>query len=256
MWEKFPIRGQGFGAFGYEYPKYSGAWRAFYPDASSIITPNLFAGAAHNEPLQLMAELGLVGLGLAGIFLFLALKAGHRFKRGPAIWCIGIAGVLSLIGFPLQLPATAALAAVALGVACGPIKKPIRLPRAVPRYSIRFQHQKIEPYRYLGAPVKFLLIACVIATAYLGSLEWRGHVAYGQAAMALRNNPLAAFRANLRAYEIYPWDWQIRHQLYRTFAVLTMKHTVKVGEGAMNRIYAISASASPFEPYVKAEVKP
>ncbi len=96
----------------------------------------------------------------------------------------------------------------------------------------------------------------MVATAYLGSLEWRGHVAYGNAAMTMRTDPLTAFRFNLRAYEIYPWDWQIRHQLYRTFASLAARRTVKVGDGAMDRIYTISASAAPFIPYVATEKHP
>ena len=231
MWWDAPFWGQGLGAFGFEYPRFADAWRWAMPERNSFISSNEFAGAAHNETLQLMAELGLVGLALAGLFLFLCLR---HAKPSPALWCLGILGVLSLVGFPLQTPATAALGAVALGVACGPIEKPIRLPRLA-----------LVP-----------LVACVAGTAYLGSLEWRGHVAYGQAAMVMRADPLSAFRANLRAYEIYPYDWQIRHQLYRTFAILAQRRTVKVGDGTLNRIYTISASAMPFAPYVAIERKP
>jgi len=231
MWWDAPFWGQGLGAFGFEYPRFADAWRWLMPERNSFISSNEFAGAAHNETLQLMAELGLVGLALAGLFLFLCLR---HAKPSPALWCLGILGVLSLVGFPLQTPATAVLGAVALGLACGPIERPIRLPRLA-----------LVP-----------LVACVVGTAYLGSLEWRGHVAYGQAAMVMRADPLSAFRANLRAYEIYPWDWQIRHQLYRTFAILAQRRTVKVGDGTLNRIYTISASAMPFAPYVAIERKP
>ncbi len=231
MWWDQPLWGQGFGAFSYHYPSFGQAWRVFLPDYPTFVGGNLFAGAAHNETFQLMAELGLVGLVLAGLFLFLALR---RAELSPALWCVGIAGLLSTINFPLQIPASGALAAVALGVACGPIKQPIRLPRA------------------FAVP----LLACVAGTAYLGSLEWRGHVAYGEAAMILRHDPVSAFQANLRAYEIYPWDWQIRHQLYRTFAIMAERNTVRVGRNAMERIYTISSSAAPFKPYVIKEKTP
>lgn len=249
MWWDSPIWGQGFGAFGFEYHRFADAWRWLMLERNSFIGPNEFAGAAHNETLQLMAELGLVGLFLTGLFLFLCLR---RAKLSPEVWCLGILGVLSLIGFPLQTPATAALGAVALGVVVGPTKRLI----GTVECATVFQRRKIEAFRYLGPPLKFLLIACVAGTAYLGSLEWRGHVAYGQSAMVIRDDPLSAFRFNLRALEIYPWDWQIRHQLYRTFAALAQRRTVKVGKAAMNRIYTISASAAPFAPYVAMERKP
>ncbi|KKL56378.1 hypothetical protein LCGC14_2245990, partial [marine sediment metagenome] len=111
MWWDSPLWGQGLGAFGFEYPRFGETWRVF-TDHSTFIGLNEFAGAGHNEILQLMAEIGLVGLVLTMLFLFLCLR---HAQPSPALWCIGILGVLSLIGFPLQTPATAMLGAVALG---------------------------------------------------------------------------------------------------------------------------------------------
>lgn len=228
MWAAAPFQGVGFGGFNHGYPAVRETFLAFMPSHDPVVRGAYFAGAAHNEVLQAGAELGLIGLVLAGVFLFLVLR---KAPWGAPLASIGILAVCGLVGFPLQNPATGALAAFCLGMVASPVARTWALPKLA-----------------RGA-----LVAGAIASLYLGSLEFRGQVAYGQSAANLEHAPLRAFQLNLAAYEIYPWDFQIRNQLYRTFANLTMQRPVKVGPNVLKRLYIISASAAPFVPYVAVE---
>ncbi|MSP55130.1 MAG: tetratricopeptide repeat protein, partial [Myxococcales bacterium] len=106
MLPQFWLAGSGAGTFG-------DALRPFRTD-------NTFATIrhAHNDPLEWVAETGLVGLGAAVVALMLLwpgpVKEPHR-AAGLRFGLIGIAAH-SLVDFPFQLPAVAMLGAAA--VAC------------------------------------------------------------------------------------------------------------------------------------------
>ncbi len=103
-----PLLGWGAGNYQYIYPQY----RSFYSDK--------FVDHAHNDYLELAAETGLAGLGLALVFLFLlyrhglagianwqvSLTAGVRLAALVA--CTGIL-VHSFLDFNLHIPANAAM---------------------------------------------------------------------------------------------------------------------------------------------------
>lgn len=110
-WLDAPVFGHGLGSFDYAYaPHRIEHLRWFH---HSILThPNVSAGAAHNEALQVLVELGLTGLALACVFLFTVFRA----SRSSARWAALATGVVAMVSFPLQNPATAILAAVILGV--------------------------------------------------------------------------------------------------------------------------------------------
>ena len=235
MWLDAPGFGQGLGSFGYEYPRFQDTYLALMPNHTPVVQGKFFAGAAHSEPLQILAELGLVGVWLSGVFLWACYQA--MGKQGAAIFGLAILGVLSLISFPLQNPVTAALGAVLLGVVVGPGES--KTLRGAPRWAL-----------------SGVLAAAAASSLYLGSLELRGHLAYAAAGALMKHHPAQALQANLNAYQVYPWDWQIRHQMYLTLLSVVNKHDTRIALHALNRIRNISASASPFSKYWQAALIP
>lgn len=100
MWLDSPILGQGFGSFNYEFPRFQGV--SWLPVS---IIPNVYAGAAHNDYAQLLAELGIIGVLLVGWVAWLIPW------RGPILVIL----ILSLIEFPIQAPVTGFIFALCLG---------------------------------------------------------------------------------------------------------------------------------------------
>ena len=97
-----------------------------------------------------------------------------------------------------------------------------------------------------------VLVVCLPFTYFGWSLvQWRGHVAFGQAVYYLNRDPLRAFTYHLKAYEIHPWDWHIRYQLFLTFANLVDKRTVRTSYPVVNKLYGISVTASPYSELLK-----
>lgn len=117
MWRSRPVWGTGPGSFASVFPYYQ-----------SDVLGTHFVRHAHNDPLQFLAEFGLLGgaLILAGVGLIL-LSAGVRragkYDDGlcPIGLSAGLCGVLmhSLVDFPLQHPLILLLACVWVGLLAG-----------------------------------------------------------------------------------------------------------------------------------------
>lgn len=117
-WElvkKNPVLGQGLGTFIYSFPRYR-------PAGLYMLTNH-----AHNEYLELVAELGLVGLGIViGLSLLLAGRMIRLIRSGEEGWKkgLGLAGLVglgsvalhSLIDFPWRIPAVAFHGSVLAGL--------------------------------------------------------------------------------------------------------------------------------------------
>jgi O-antigen ligase len=110
----YPVTGCGFGAFA-----------ASYPLVRSAEVRSFFAHA-HNDPLQLLAEGGLLGSGLLLCILFPLLRQMVRALDGAkgrlAVgFATGLAAMMlhSLVDFPFHIPANAATGAVLAGVLFG-----------------------------------------------------------------------------------------------------------------------------------------
>lgn len=131
MFLKRPILGWGLGAFAVVYPQF----RTFYT--------NFFVNEAHNDYLQLLVEMGVLGfatmLWFLGIVYSRALKKignwSEEISGAVALACLlGLSGILvhSIIDFNLQIPANAALFYVLCTIAASePFVQPMRKRRAV-----------------------------------------------------------------------------------------------------------------------------
>jgi hypothetical protein len=86
----------------------------------------------------------------------------------------------------------------------------------------------------------------------MGLKEWRGHVEFGQAYQQLIADPVAALQGNIDAFYEYPYDWEIRQQVYLSLRNLTMKRSVVMDETAERWAWDVSASASPWSPLLHA----
>jgi O-antigen ligase/Tfp pilus assembly protein PilF len=125
MIKDHPLFGSGLGTYKYNTLKYQAEF--FKQGENRSIYPHGFADKAHNEYLQLWAEMGIVGL---GIFIWLIIsylnfglkilrKIKDEYKQGMIIGLMGaVVAVLvdSIFGFPLHLPATVVLFWLALAL--------------------------------------------------------------------------------------------------------------------------------------------
>jgi O-antigen ligase len=104
LWWEAPLFGNGLGSFDYLYPRFQEFHTRFF-EGTLLREVTMSAGQAHNEFLQILAALGLVGLAgfiLVGYGLF-------RNLTGTGKWVLAIGCVVGFFGFPLQIPGTALL---------------------------------------------------------------------------------------------------------------------------------------------------
>jgi O-antigen ligase len=131
MFLKKPVFGWGLGSFPIAYPQF----RTFYT--------NFFVNEAHNDYLQLLVEMGLLGFGTMVWFVVTLYRQAFKKIRNwtgemsgaVTLACLlGLSGILvhSAVDFNLQIPANAALFYVLCTVAASePFAKPSRKRRAV-----------------------------------------------------------------------------------------------------------------------------
>jgi O-antigen ligase len=145
MFLKKPVLGWGLGSFPLVYPQF----RTFYT--------NFFVNEAHNDYLQLLVELGLLGFGTMVWFIVMVYKrAIRKIKHWPTemsgavtLACVlGLSGILvhGAVDFNLQIPANAALFYVLCTVAASePFAKPAHKRRAVRREPAEEELVSPEP---------------------------------------------------------------------------------------------------------------
>lgn len=119
MFRHRPILGWGLGAFPVVYPQF----RTFYT--------NFFVNEAHNDYVQLLAEMGILGFSVMLWFLIVLCRRASRkigdwtreVSGAATLACtLGIVGILvhSLVDFNLQIPANAALFYVLCTIVASP----------------------------------------------------------------------------------------------------------------------------------------
>jgi len=141
MFAKKPILGWGLGAFPIAYPQF----RTFYT--------NFFVNEAHNDYLQLLVEMGLVGFGIMLWFLINLFRSAIRKlpdwpnETGGAVTlaclmgCVGIL-VHSFVDFNLEVQANAAWFYVLCALAASP--HPIESRQRMRRARSRSQQPDLE----------------------------------------------------------------------------------------------------------------
>jgi len=131
MIKDHPLHGSGLGTFKYNSLNYQAKF--FGQGENRSLYPYGVADKAHNEYLQLGAEIGILGL---GIFLWLIIayfnygmkllkRIENKYKQGIIIGLMG--GVMAVLvdaifGFPLHLPATLSLFWLIIGLTIVTIK--------------------------------------------------------------------------------------------------------------------------------------
>lgn len=114
-----PLVGHGLGTFRMQFPLYQA--QAFAdPGSTPFISNASFTSFAHNDLLQMAAELGLLGSIALGIAFWIVLRRGPAIAGEPltlGYWAAVLSlGINALIAFPLHMPASLMLVAVCLGV--------------------------------------------------------------------------------------------------------------------------------------------
>ena len=117
LWLDAPLWGHGLGGFDYYYSDFQEKHIPWLGAHTLLHPASVYAGAAHNEILQVLCELGLMGL----VFIF-GIATCLRWNDDPisraARWTVIISLTLSMVSFPLHNPMTAFIFAVALGICC------------------------------------------------------------------------------------------------------------------------------------------
>jgi O-antigen ligase len=145
MFTHRPMLGWGLGTFPVVYPQF----RSFYT--------NFFVNEAHNDYLQLLAEMGLFGFATMTWFLFIVFRQVRRkaFKWTSDVsgaltlaCALGVLGILihSLVDFNLQVPANAAL----FYVFCAMASAPPLLQRSRKRRRVETEEEELLPTSEVG----------------------------------------------------------------------------------------------------------
>lgn len=228
MWLDSPVWGHGFASFTYLYPDYQ---QDHLPIISGTLlnSPALLAGEAHSEPLQLLAELGLIGMGIVvtgAILLIRGLRGGHLGPmRTAAFMAVAVITACSAIDFPLQRGAPALVFMISLGLLAGgcPAVGRVRLPR-------------------LSAPAFAMPILAAAVGCYCLYVGTANAIAARQITFA---DPRAAFAHAMKSYDYWPFDPINRHHLYMTFSLWDETNPkIEFGPHLAKKIYGIAQSAS------------
>ena len=239
MWWEEPAFGHGLGSYNREYPRFAEEHMAVLGPGTFMESPIGIVGAAHNDWAQLAAELGVIGLGLAGLVLLFAWRdVADRWRALMApIASIAILIVLSLVGFPFQNPATAFVGAVALGMLPAPRSRAI----VVPLWC-----------RRLGGAVA-VLVAMGLAT--MTTLWFIGDRHAVNVRAWMKHDPAAALSENFLAWHTYPLATWTRHQMIVSLkTVIANQHRpgyvpasvfIEFEPEAIERVWQVATSASP-----------
>lgn len=252
MWLEQPMFGHGAGSFNYVYPRFMQSYQDAFPNASfNTITEMLdFAGAAHNEPMQLLSDYGLVGLVFLVLFGLVLVKAVGSLRNRSALTYAAlshlvVAATISSITFIFQNPATLFTSICALAVLLNRDNARVKTEAPVRTY-------------FFGCPLAITISALVaiglFASASVMVRIYISHWHFASATRLLLKDPPAAFDLNRLAYVAFPANPEPRRQLFISFMQwleaqqLARTETIPYDSQAQEEIYEISASTGPQAP--------
>jgi O-antigen ligase/Tfp pilus assembly protein PilF len=181
MIKDHPILGSGIGTFKYNDLRYQAKF--FAQGENRSLYPYGFAGKAHNEYLQLWAELGIIGLGIFAWLIISYFSCGLKilrklkdeYKQGIIIGLMGaVVAVLvdGIFGFPLHLPATVILFWLSIGftIIMGG-NKPVQNKdkKSETRKTIFFP---FKLFLYLGIIFLSVFLCVTIARPFIARIHW------------------------------------------------------------------------------------
>ena len=226
-----PVWGHGFGSFMYEYPRlqewHTGVFTAWGIQQTGVAH---HAGAVHNEYLQVVAELGLVGLAGFGALVWYSMRGAFSKDKDDihlaALASVIVCASLALIDLPAQNAATGLLLALSLGVLAGKGRKVVLI------------------WRGAGA---LAMVAVLAGTVWLGARSYVAQVEMGQSVEAVkRGDYVRAVAWNEKARQRQDWNWTIRLQYALTFSALLKSLPPETPDAALqDHYYRVGASASP-----------
>jgi Tfp pilus assembly protein PilF len=182
MIKDHPLLGSGIGTYKYNTLRYQAEF--FAQGENRSLYPHGFADKAHNEYLQLWAELGIIGL---GIFIWLIIsyfrfglkilrKIKDESRQGIIIGLMGaVMAVLvdGIFGFPLHLPATIVLFWLALGltVAVGLLKDEVNA-QEIKMIKENSNISRFKPLLYLGIILFTIFLGVTVTRPFIARIYW------------------------------------------------------------------------------------
>jgi O-antigen ligase/tetratricopeptide (TPR) repeat protein len=182
MIKDHPLLGSGIGTYKYNTLRYQAEF--FAQGENRSLYPHGFADKAHNEYLQLWAELGIIGL---GIFIWLIIsyfrfglkilrKIKDEYRQGIIIGLMGaIIAVLvdGIFGFPLHLPATIVLfwLVLELTVAVGLLKDEVNA-QEIKMIRENSNISRCKPLLYIGIILFTIFLGVTVIRPFIARIYW------------------------------------------------------------------------------------
>lgn len=175
MIKDHPLLGSGIGTFKYNSLAYQAEF--FNQENNRSLYPYGVADKAHNEYLQLWAELGIVGLAIFIWLIFnyfnyaikLLKKIKDNYYQGIVIGLMGaVVAVLidGIVGFPLHLPATLVLFWLVLGLTSVLADNEVFVGGKAQKIKVKTGNKGLESNLYRFKPLIFLLI--IFLSVFIG----------------------------------------------------------------------------------------
>jgi O-antigen ligase len=245
MWREHPWIGVGPGHFDYRFPKYRVRLAQYRP------------GRAHNDYLNLMADWGVVGAGIAlatlGLLGAHAVVGWRRVRReggdfassqsDRAGYVLGASGGLlfaalhSLVEFNLYVPATAGVAAALAGGLAAHLRF------ATSRYWLR-----------LGIPVRFLIsvvAVAVVALLVVQSFRMRAEGLPLDTARTLATRPQQRLEPLMAALSVEPGNPDTLYEIGECHRLISWQGYAGWADAAREAMdwYRLADQANPHSPY-------
>jgi O-antigen ligase/Tfp pilus assembly protein PilF len=186
MIKDHPLQGSGIGTFKYNSLRYQAEF--FSQGDNRSLYPYGIAHEAHNEYLQLGAELGIIGL---GIFLWMIIayfyyglkilkKTKDNYKQGVIIGLMGIVMAVlvdGIFGFPLHLPATIMLFWLSFGLTIS-IFQTGEEKRAKESENIKNDSRgekylfQFKPFLYIGIIILSIFLCVTLSRVFIARVCW------------------------------------------------------------------------------------